>query len=114
MREPSENVQSLELAVKLCRQQLVAAERELHQALEAEAPFKVGDVVEARFRQGDGSPWVPSIIRKIEASTWSTWYTVATRNKDGSWSERGRNVFECVRKPGGPPDPKLAITPDML
>ena len=112
MIEMSENVRVLQLAVIACQDQLVAAKRELFLALEAESPFKVNDVVEAKLRD---CSWVPVIIRSVAPQSWGDyWYAVSTRKKDGSWSKFEYNVFERVRVPGGPPDPELVVTPDML
>lgn len=82
--------------VQKLRGELIRAEDTLRDMRTEAAPFKVGDVAEARA----GGKYVPAIVREVNAIYGSVWYKVSVAKKDGSWSKQVIHAFSDVRALG--------------
>lgn len=84
------------------RAEAAEADAALKRHLVANAPVKVGDVVEARWR----NEWQPAIVRAVEVGMVGEvgtryWYRVSLPRKAGGWRDAEVRVFDKVRPAGG-------------
>lgn len=89
-----EDIEQARSDVELLQQELYEAEDRLRALLDAAAPFKVGDEVEAR----SGKEWKPAVVARLRHWTGWTDFYVYFLKKDGTPSFRPQLVGENIRK----------------
>jgi len=90
----TDKVEELRAALLIAQGEVTRLSRELHDALLAECPIAVGDVV-MTVKYG------PMFVTKIETNLWrdrdQPWIKGVVRKKDGTWGTQERRVFSDWR-----------------
>lgn len=87
-------IEVLERKVRSLRDQLGAAEESLRKARLAEAPMKVGDLIDLREHWKGDAPWRgPYRVARVFVKYGRVDFTYNERKKDGDWSKRERTHY---------------------